>query len=243
MLHARPRRHGLYDPRFEHDACGVAFVVDMAGRASHDIVATAIGALCNLEHRGATGAEVNTGDGAGVLLQIPDAYYRAVAGVDLPRPGAYVTGIAFLPPVEDEARAAVAAIEAIAADEGLCVLGWRAVATDPSALGQSAQAVMPAFRQVFLTDRDGATDLELERKAFIVRKRTEREIATAAGHDWPYFPSLSCRTVVYKGMLTAPQLGAFYPELGDERFASALALVHSRFSTNTFPAWPLAHPY
>ncbi len=243
MQLARPQRHGLYDPRFEHDACGVAFVVDMAGRASHDIVATAVGALGNLEHRGASGAETNTGDGAGILVQVPDAYYRTVAGLDLPPAGAYATGIAFLPTDATETDASAAAIDRIVVDEGLEVLGWRAVPTDASTLGRSARAVMPSFRQVFIADPAGTSGIELERKAFVVRKRVEREVAPATDDEWPYLASLSCRTVVYKGMLTPGQLAGFYTELHDDRFASALALVHSRFSTNTFPAWPLAHPY
>ncbi|MEY3680289.1 MAG: glutamate synthase large subunit, partial [Actinomycetota bacterium] len=235
-----PTAHGLYDPRFEHDACGVSFVADIHGRASHDIVATGLGALCNLEHRGATGAEVDTGDGAGVLLQVPDRFYRGVVSFDLPPVGHYAVGIGFLPAEPADAEKAQASIESIVADEGLRVLGWRDVPVDPTTLGATARRVMPTFRQLFVSDPGGAAGIDLDRKVFVARKRIE--------HDLPieqktYFPSLSSRTIVYKGMFTTPQLGAFYTELADERVESALALVHSRFSTNTFPSWPLAHPY
>ena len=235
-----PVAHGLYDPRFEHDACGVSFVADIHGRASHDIVATGLGALCNLEHRGATGAEVDTGDGAGVLLQVPDRFYRGVVSFDLPPAGHYAVGIGFLPADPADAEKAQASIESIVADEGLRVLGWRDVPVDPTTLGATARRVMPTFRQLFVSDPSGAAGIDLDRKVFVARKRVE--------HDLPieqktYFPSLSSRTIVYKGMFTTPQLGAFYTELADERVESALALVHSRFSTNTFPSWPLAHPY
>jgi glutamate synthase (NADPH/NADH) large chain len=238
-MHDQPVRRGLYDPAFEHDACGVSFVVDLQGRPSHSIVETGIGALCHLEHRGATGREANTGDGAGLLIQIPHAFYAAVAGCPLPEPGAYATGIAFLPTDPDAATAAVKAVGKIVASEGLAVLGWRDVPTDDSMIGESARAVEPSFRQLFMAAANGSgwTGMTLERRAFIVRKRIEHEVEDI------YFPSLSSRTIVYKGMLTSPQLRTFYPELDDPRVASALALVHSRFSTNTFPSWPLAHPY
>ena len=235
-------RQGLYDPAFEHDACGVSFVVDLKGRPSHSIVETGIGALCNLEHRGAAGREANTGDGAGLLIQIPHAFYADVArdaGFSLPEPGAYATGIAFLPRDPDAATAAAKAIGKVIASEGLTVLGWRDVPTDDSLIGESAKAVEPAFRQVFMAPANGNgwTGMALERRAYIVRKRIEHEVEDV------YFPSLSSRTIVYKGMLTSPQLRVFYPEIDDPRVTSALALVHSRFSTNTFPSWPLAHPY
>ena len=235
-----PTAHGLYDPRFEHDACGVSFVADIKGRASHDIVIRGLGALCNMEHRGATGAEADTGDGAGVLLQIPDRFLRGVVDFELPPMGSYVVGMAFLPSDVSVAAKAQSAIEAIAREEGLTVLGWRDVPTDPTTLGAGARAVMPTFRQLFLSDPKGASGLELDRKVFVTRKRVEHDLPT---EQKTYFPSLSCRTIIYKGMFTTPQLGAFYPDLADERVESALALVHSRFSTNTFPSWPLAHPY
>ena len=235
-----PTAHGLYDPRFEHDACGVSFVADIKGRASHDIVIRGLGALCNMEHRGATGAEADTGDGAGVLLQIPDRFLRGVVDFELPPMGSYVVGMAFLPSDVSVASKAQSAIEAIAREEGLTVLGWRDVPTDPTTLGAGARAVMPTFRQVFLSDPQGASGIDLDRKVFVTRKRVEHDLPAV---QKTYFPSLSCRTIIYKGMFTTPQLGAFYPDLADERVESALALVHSRFSTNTFPSWPLAHPY
>ncbi|MGY9074501.1 MAG: glutamate synthase large subunit [Acidimicrobiales bacterium] len=236
---ALPAAQGLYDPAAEHDACGVAFVVDMHGRKSHDMVKRGLQCLYNLDHRGATGAEANVGDGAGMLVQIPDAFLRAVCDFELPAAGAYAVGMAFLP--KDATTETATAIEDIASQQDLAVIGWRDVPTDPSTLGSFATDAMPVFRMVFLTAADGQpalVDLELERAAFVLRKRIEHEVDPAV-----YFPSLSCRTLVYKGMLTCEQLPAFFPDLVDERFASALAIVHSRFSTNTFPSWPLAHPY
>ncbi|MGI8493438.1 MAG: glutamate synthase large subunit [Acidimicrobiales bacterium] len=229
---------GLYRPEFEHDACGVSFVVDMHGRRSHQMVEMGLRSLCNLEHRGASGAEVNTGDGAGILIQVPDAFYRAVAGFELPAAGSYVTGIGFLPADPAECERAKAAIEKLAVSEDLVVLGWREVPVDPSDLGATARSCMPSFQQVFISASDPSHEgLALERRAFMLRKRIEHE------HDGVYFPSLSGRTIVYKGMLTAPQMSCFFADLADARLDSALALVHSRFSTNTFPSWPLAHPY
>ncbi len=237
----QPPRQGLYDPAFEHDACGVNFVADLKGRRSRRIVELGIGALCNMEHRGATGAESNTGDGAGILLQVPDELYRAELSVTLPSAGGYATGIAFLPQDDAEADAAVDAIGKIAASEGLEVLAWRDVPIDASMLGRGALEAMPTFKQVFLAGI-GLAGLELDRRAYIVRKRIEHEVGGGAAQR-VYFPSLSARTIVYKGMLTTPQLAQFFLDLQDERVISALSLVHSRFSTNTFPAWPLAHPY
>jgi len=233
--HAFPPPQGLYDPRHEHDACGVAFVATLTGVASHEIVQQGITALRNLDHRGAAGAEVNTGDGAGLLIQVPDAFLRAVAGFDLPAPGSYAVGTAFLPGDADDVTKARTRIEDLAAEEGLSVLGWREVPVEPAGLGQMALDVMPAFRQLFVAG-DGLRGMDLERRAFRLRKRAERETEV-------YFASLSSRTLVYKGMLTTDQLDRFFPDLLDERMASALAVVHSRFSTNTFPSWPLAHPF
>jgi glutamate synthase (NADPH/NADH) large chain len=244
-----PPAQGLYDPAHEHDACGVAFVVDLHGRKSRDIVDKGLGALCNLDHRGASGAEVNTGDGAGIMVQVPDAFLRAEVPFELPEPGHYVTGIAFLPSLPAEADAAAAAVEKIAAAEGLSLLGWRDVPVDPSSLGSAAFAAMPSFRQAFFASSANGeqlgqvSGLALERRAFVARKRIEHEVRNEAGEPAVYFPSLSGRTLVYKGMLTTPQLDQFFVDLGDTRIESALALVHSRFSTNTFPSWPLAHPY
>ncbi|MEE2031697.1 glutamate synthase large subunit [Rhodococcus chondri] len=245
-----PGPQGLYHPANEHDSCGVAFVVDMHGRRSRDIVEKAITALVNLEHRGAAGAEQNTGDGAGILIQIPDAYFRQVVDLELPPEGAYATGIAFLPKGTDAADTAAAAVSKIVEEEGLEVLGWREVPVDETELGSMAKDAMPTFRQIFIASGARAlTGLELERRAYVVRKRTEHELGhEGAGKDGPgsetvYFPSLSASTIVYKGMLTTPQLKGFYRDLQDERVESALGLVHSRFSTNTFPSWPLAHPF
>jgi glutamate synthase (NADPH/NADH) large chain len=242
MSTTTPPAQGLYDPAFEHDACGVAFVVDLHGERSHRLVEQGITALVNLDHRGASGAETNTGDGAGITIQVPDAFYRAVLDIELPPAGSYATGIAFLPLVDADADAAVKAIAEILASEGLDVLAWRDVPTDPGGLGGQARAAMPTIRQLFLA-APGAdvSGLALERKVFVARKRIEHEVGTEG--DGVYFPSLSSRTITYKGMLTTPQLRGFYPDLADERVESAIALVHSRFSTNTFPSWPLAHPY
>jgi len=242
MRHDLPPRQGLYDPAFEHDACGVNFIVHMKGLRSHDIVQQGIGALCNLQHRGASGSEVNTGDGAGILLQIPDRFLRAVVGFALPAEGSYATGIAFLPSDPAKAAEAVDSVEKIASSEGLRVLGWRELPFDDSMIGSTAAAVEPSFRQIFLAG-DGLMHESLERRAYVVRKRIEHEVGSPGGEGSVYFPSLSCRTLVYKGMLTTPQLAEFFTDLRDERVESALALVHSRFSTNTFPSWPLAHPF
>ncbi|OBB25634.1 glutamate synthase subunit alpha [Mycolicibacterium peregrinum] len=241
-----PSKVGLYNPAYEHDACGVAMVADIHGRRSRDIVDKAITALVNLEHRGAQGAEPNTGDGAGILLQVPDAFLREVVDFELPEAGSYATGIAFLPQSSRDASTAAEAVEKIVEAEGLKVLGWRQVPTDDSSLGALARDAMPTFRQLFI---GGASGMDLERKAYVVRKRAEHELGTKGpGQDGPgretvYFPSLSGQTFVYKGMLTTPQLKAFYLDLQDERMTSALGIVHSRFSTNTFPSWPLAHPF
>ncbi|MFN2641716.1 MAG: glutamate synthase large subunit [Actinomycetota bacterium] len=230
-----PPQQGLYDPQFERDACGVGFVVDMKGRRSYEILRLAITALLNLEHRGATGAENNTGDGAGVLIQMPDRFFREVAGFELPPPGSYAAGMAFLPRADEARDEAVAAIEALALAEDLEVIGWRDVPYDDSMIGVQAREAMPVFRQLFI-DGNGKENMELERLVYVLRKRIEHEAGV-------YFPSLSARTFIYKGMLTCPQLPDFFPDIKDERIETALALVHSRFSTNTFPSWPLPHPY
>ncbi|QXE37382.1 glutamate synthase large subunit [Streptomyces sp. GMY02] len=232
-MDGRPAPQGMYDPRNEHDACGVGFVATLTGVASHALVEQALTVLRNLEHRGATGSEPDSGDGAGILFQVPDAFLREVADFDLPEAGSYAVGTAFLP--ADDATEAVSRIETIAAEEGLTVLGWREVPVAPGLLGATARATMPAFRQLFVADGT-STGIALDRKAFLLRKRAEREAGI-------YFPSLSARTLVYKGMLTTGQLEPFFPDLSDRRLATAIALVHSRFSTNTFPSWPLAHPY
>ena len=234
---AQPAPQGLYDGRHEHDACGVAFVATLTGVPSHDIVDKALTALRNLEHRGASGAEPDSGDGAGILFQVPDRFLRESVEFELPAAGHYAVGIGFLPVDEVAAGVVREGVEAIAAQEGLRVVGWRLVPTDPSLVGATARSVMPSFWQLFVAaERGDVAGLELDRRAFPLRKRVEHELGV-------YFASLSARTIVYKGMLTTGQLEPFYPELSDPRLESALALVHSRFSTNTFPSWPLAHPY
>jgi glutamate synthase (NADPH/NADH) large chain len=227
---------GLYDSSYEHDACGVGFVADLPGRRSHEIVAQALTVLRNLDHRGAKGSDPETGDGAGILTQIPDDLFRAVCGFALPEPGHYAAGMVFLPPAAGDRAAAMAAVEHLAALEGLTVLGWRDVPHEPGHCGSGARAVLPHLAQLFVASASAEAGLALDRRAYCLRKRAEREAGA-------YFVSLSASTIVYKGMLTAPQLGQFYPDLADPRYASALALVHSRFSTNTFPSWPLAHPF
>jgi glutamate synthase (NADPH/NADH) large chain len=233
-----PVAQGLYDPKYEHDACGVAFVVDMYGRASHEMVQRGLNCLYKLDHRGATGAEENVGDGAGILIQLPDSFFRQISDLDLPEAGCYAAGMAFLPPENSEAS--VSSIESLVQEEGLRTIGWRNVPTVSSSLGKFATDAMPDFRILFIAGPKDqpVVGLELERMTFVLRKRIEHEIRPSV-----YFPSLSSRTFVYKGMLTCDQLPVFFPDLTDERLTSALALVHSRFSTNTFPSWPLAHPY
>ncbi len=232
-----PAPQGLYDGQHEHDACGVAFVATLDGEPSHDVVAKALTALRNLDHRGASGAEPDSGDGAGIVLQVPDAFLRAECDFALPAAGAYAVGTAFLPAQDDEAAKARVAIEQLAGSEGLRVLGWRELATHDATLGQTSRGCMPSFAQLLVADAAGdRAGIELDRLAFCLRKRAELELGV-------YFPTLSSRTLGYKGMLTPEQLTAFYPELDDPRVASALAVVHSRFSTNTFPSWPLAHPF
>jgi len=237
--HERTGTTGLYDPAFEHDACGIALVADLRGRRSHALVRQAVTALEHLAHRGATGAEEATGDGAGILVQVPHRFLADVVDFALPEPGGYAVGLVFLPVDADDADKAQGRIGDIATQEGVAVLGWRDVPVDASSLGASARRAMPRIRQVVLAADPvrGLDPLALDRLAFCVRKRVEHEVPGV------YLPSLSARTIVYKGMLTGHQLSAFYGDLRDERFDSGLALVHSRFSTNTFPSWPLAHPY
>jgi glutamate synthase (NADPH/NADH) large chain len=229
---AIPSAQGLYNPANEHDACGVAMVATLNKIATHEIVAQGLTALRNLEHRGASGAEVNSGDGAGILTRIPDEFFRAVVDFKLPESGSYAAGIVFLP--KDFTNKSH--ITQLAKEEGLEILGWRELPINSSSLGATALSVMPHFEQIFVSSVDGYSDLDLDRRAFCFRKRAEHDLSI-------YFPSLSSRTIVYKGMLTTGQLEEFFPDLSDERFKSPLALVHSRFSTNTFPSWPLAHPY
>ena len=253
IFSAIPAPQGLYDPTAERDACGVAMVADIMGRRSHQIVSDALTALANLEHRGAAGAEPTSGDGAGILLQLPDELLRAEVGFPLPAraasgANAYAAGITFLPVDPDERAKAIALIEQIADEESLDVLGWRPVPVraDTAEVGPSARSVMPYFAMLFVAGRadvhgERPAGVDLDRLTFCLRKRAER--ATRTADCGVYFPSLSARTMVYKGMLTTGQLPEFFPDLTDERLVSAIAVVHSRFSTNTFPSWPLAHPY
>ncbi|MDU0368638.1 glutamate synthase large subunit [Microbacterium sp. KSW4-17] len=237
---AFPARQGMYDPSFEKDACGLAMVATLRGEAGHDIIDLALTALRNLEHRGAIGSDAGTGDGAGILTQMPDAFLRAVVDFDLPPVGEYAAGMVFLPLGHDERVAMKAGIEEIARHENLEVLGWREVPVEPENLGKLAYEARPAFEQLFVSrpavgDQPALAGIALDRRVYRLRKRARHELEA-------YFVSLSSRTLGYKGMVTTLQLEPFYPDLQDERFASELAVVHSRYSTNTFPSWPLAQP-
>src|SRR5947209_6776670 len=237
FIKQRPEAAGLYDPNFEHDACGIGAVACLSGEPRHTTVRRALDVLDRLEHRGATGAEVDTGDGAGILLQLPDEFLRAVCEFELPPRGGYAVGACFLPR-EDGPRAEIEElIERSITEHGQTVLGWRDVPVDHDVPGPSSAAVEPVIRQVFIGSTLDDPDA-FERKVYVIRRVIER----GRGEDLA-IPSMSSRTIVYKGMLTSPQLPRYDPELLDERMKSALALVHSRFSTNTFPSWQLAHPY
>ncbi|HYA27907.1 MAG TPA: glutamate synthase large subunit [Acidobacteriota bacterium] len=244
-----PRKQGLYDPRFEHDACGVGFVVNIKGEKSHEIVEQALTVLQNLDHRGACGCEENTGDGAGILVQIPHAFLKdacAGLGFQLPDPGEYGVGMVFSTDQRRQRQQFEKIIEGIIADEGQKCLGWRKVPTDNMYLGETAKVSEPFVRQVFIGRADTISDdLAFERKLYVIRRRAENAIRYAGlpSGDFFYVPSMSCRTLVYKGMLTPRQLATFYPDLTDPLVETAIAVVHSRFSTNTFPSWGRAHPY
>ena len=228
-----PKAVGLYDPANEHDACGVAMVATLNKTKTHEIVSKALTALRNLEHRGASGAEPDSGDGAGILIQIPDEFYRSVVDFKLPSLGFYATGVFF---IEAGNSDYLEQISQIATEEGLCIIGWRDLPINSKSIGKTALSVMPSFKQIFVAGLKDESDLVLERMVFCLRKRIE--------HTMPiYVASLSSRTIVYKGMLTTGQLEEFFPDLSNPLVVSAMALVHSRFSTNTFPSWPLAHPY
>ncbi len=244
-----PRKQGLYDPRHEHDACGVGFVVDIKGRKSRDIIDKAIQVLLNLEHRGACGCEDNTGDGAGILLQTPHNFLARESEkleIDLPAPGRYAAGMVFLPVDPSSRRQCEHIFEEIVREEGQIFLGWRTVPTDDSTIGPTAQASRPVMRQIFVGRGEGLPDdLAFERKLYVIRKRAGKAVKRSSIYQRGmfYIPSLSFKTIVYKGMLIGKQLTAFFPDLCDPAVESALALVHSRFSTNTFPNWARAHPY
>ena len=228
---------GLYDSSFEHDACGVALVATLNKKPTHEIVASGLEALRNLEHRGASGSEPDSGDGAGILIQIPDEFFKSVVDFQLPENSFYAAGIVFLPQDEKEYKAAKETISEVAKKENITILGWRVVPTNPLELGKTAQSVMPRFEMIFVQPQDKKLkDIEIDRAIYPFRKIIENKSNI-------YFASLSARTIVYKGMLTTGQLEPFYPDLSDKRVVSKIALVHSRFSTNTFPSWPLAHPY
>ncbi len=248
-----PQPRTLYEPATEHDACGFGFVCDVRGRRSNGIVRDALTVLVNLEHRGASGSERNTGDGAGLLVAIPHAHLRAVArdaAIELPATGGYGVAMVFLPRNGSCRTGCAERFEQVLAAEGLTLLGWRDVPTDPMGLGESASHSRPAIRQAFIARPPDippgeAGDLDFDRRLYVARRLIEKAVQRSAmpGRGEFYVPSMSCRTIVYKGMLSARQLLTFYPDLADERLESAVALVHSRFSTNTFPSWSRAHPY
>ncbi len=245
----KPERQGLYDPQFEHESCGVGFVVNRKGRKSHEIVQQGLQILVNLEHRGACGFEENTGDGAGILIQMPHKFLAAVAGedgIELPAPGRYGVAMVFLPPDKQFRKKIEERFEQVVRAEGQKFLGWRTVPTDNSTLGETAKSEEPVVRMAFVGCNSAITDeLAFERKLYVIRHRLFNEIryAGAPGGSFFYLPSFSSRTLVYKGMLTTAQVAEYYPDLADPRMESALSLVHSRFSTNTFPSWDRAHPY
>jgi glutamate synthase (ferredoxin) len=247
-MHGLPVEQGLYDPRNEHDACGIGFVVNIKGEQSHDIILKGLQILINLAHRGACGCDPETGDGAGILIQIPHKFFARECGdlgFTLPPAGEYGVAMVFLP-VEPSNRLVVEGIlERIAREEGLAVLGWRDTPVNADAIGRIARASQPYIEQIFIRGASAMTQDELERKLYVVRRRAELEIAASDLPDKNFFyiPSLSSRTIIYKGLLLAPQIADFYDELTDPDTMSALCLVHQRFSTNTFPSWQLAHPY
>lgn len=238
------KAQGLYNPQNEHDACGVGFVLNMNGNREHTIVEKGVKVLCNLLHRGATGADVNTGDGAGLLVQIPDNFFKKTLKMKLPALGHYAVGMLFLPQNQEKRESVLDLLEKIAVEENFKVLACRDVPVVASAVGDSARAEMPFIAQVFLQPNQNLTGEDLERALLVLRKRAEHESGLSAeGSDGFYIVSLSARTIVYKGMMTAPQVPVFYPDLNDSNFESAVAVVHQRYSTNTFPSWPLAQPF
>jgi glutamate synthase (NADPH/NADH) large chain len=246
-----PDKQGLYDPQFEHDACGIGFVVQIDGQKSHAIIRQAITILVNMTHRGGAGSESRTGDGAGILIQLPDKFFRQVCpniDITLPEPGAYGVGMVFLPRDENTRRICEQKIQEIVCGEGQTVLGWRTLPVNDTSLGDTAKASRPCIRQLFIgrsADLSEAGELAFERRLYVIRKRCEKltgHLRESSG-DYFYFASLSSRTIVFKGMLTADQVDVFYVDLTSLEVESALALVHSRYSTNTFPSWERAHPY
>jgi glutamate synthase domain-containing protein 2/glutamate synthase domain-containing protein 1/glutamate synthase domain-containing protein 3 len=248
MTNALPVEQGLYSPQNEHDACGIGFVVNIKGERSHDIIQKGLQILVNLTHRGACGCDPDTGDGAGILIQIPHKFFArecAKLGFTLPPPGLYGVGMCFLPVERQQRLLCEGIIERIATEEGLIPLGWRDTPINADAIGRIARASQPYIEQIFIRGSAGMSQDELERRLFVIRKRAEAEVAASSIQEKHFFylPSLSSRTIVYKGLLLAGQIPHFYRELTDPDAMSALCLVHQRFSTNTFPTWPLAHPY
>ena len=245
----RPTKQGLYDPWFEHSACGVGLVANIDGAKSHRVIKQGLEVLINLGHRGASGADPETGDGAGLLIQMPHEFFLkecAKLGIALPPPSTYGVGTAFLPRDLDRRRACEAIVERVAADEGLHFLGWRDVPVSPDAIGTLAAKVQPVIRQFFVTRVDGSQDrVPLELRLYVARKQIEKGVAAADIEVGPefYVCSLSSKKVVYKGLIMAAQLEHFYRDLGDQSMVTAFAMVHSRFSTNTLGSWELAHPY
>jgi len=243
-----PRPQGLYHPRNEHDACGMGLVASIRGEKSHDIIRKGLEVLINLTHRGAAGCDPETGDGAGILIQIPHVFFARECGelgMPLPEPGAYGVAMCFLPVDKHSRLQCEGVIERIAQEEGLTVIGWRDTPVNGIAIGREARASQPYIEQLFLGRPADLDEDALERLLYKVRRRTENEIAASEieGKDFFYVPSLSCRTIVYKGLMLAPQIEKFYFELANPLVTSALCVVHQRFSTNTFPSWKLAHPY
>ncbi len=241
-MNNRPRQQGLYRPEFEHDNCGIGFVTHIRGRKSHEIIKMGLEVLENMTHRGAEGADSKTGDGAGILIQVPRDFYL-IQGYSVPPEGQFGTGILFLPRDEEQAGQCLEIFERILMEEGINIIAYREVPRNPEVIGDLSKAVEPEMKQV-LCEAD-LDQLDLERRLYVVRKRTENAILKS---DIPqkkhfYIPSLSTRVLIYKGMLTSEQLGEYYLDLKDKRLSSAIALVHSRFSTNTFPSWDLAQPF
>ncbi|MFW6162351.1 MAG: glutamate synthase subunit alpha, partial [Planctomycetota bacterium] len=241
-----PAPFGLYDPAFEHDSCGVGFVARLDGEPRHEVVADSVRVLVNLEHRGAIGGDKKTGDGAGLLLALPDAFLREELGAEgmrLPPAGDYAVGMVFLPRTLSLRDRCIAALDRAAEEEGCEVLGWRQVPIDDGPLGEFARGNLPDIRQIVL-GRRGIPREAFERALYVVRRVAEQEVASWEGDTSGFYvPSLSCRKIVYKGMLVGTQLATFYPDLRDERFASPYAIIHQRYSTNTFPSWQLAQPF
>ncbi|HZV59615.1 MAG TPA: hypothetical protein VFF42_04690, partial [Candidatus Eremiobacteraceae bacterium] len=243
-----PAAQGLYSPAHEHDACGIGFVASIRGVRSSEIIRQGIEVLLNLAHRGACGCDPETGDGAGLLIQIPHEFFARECpklGFALPPAGAYGVGMIFLPVEKHQRLQSEGIVERVVREEGMTVLGWRDTPIDGTAIGRVARASQPYIQQIFVGRPAALQEDAFERKLYIVRKRVESEVAASdmADRDMFYVPSLSARTIVYKGLLLAPQISKFYRELSDPAVKSALCLVHQRFSTNTFPSWQLAHPY